>query len=119
MYEVREVFLKLHFVRSCSYLQRVKAEIRRCPWWEKKTKWNSKDIWKKDAGTWEISTWEENKRRLESDFEALKSSADEYAEKAETSGKLTCIAKFSGMRRTDLEKEEQIKSLKQEIEQKL
>lgn len=67
----------------------------------------------------EISTWEEKKRRLESDFEALKSSADEYAEKAETSGKLTCIAKFSGMRRTDLEKEEQIKSLKQEIEQKL
>lgn len=45
----------------------------------------------------EISTWEEKKRRLESDFEALKSSADEYAEKAETSGKLTCIAKFSGI----------------------
>lgn len=67
----------------------------------------------------EISTLKEKKRRLESDFEALKRSADDYAEKAESSGKLTLIAKSNGMRRTAREKEEQIKSLEGEIEQKL
>ena len=67
----------------------------------------------------EISTLKEKKRRLESDFEALKRSADDYAEKAESNGKLTLIAKSNGMRRTAREKEEQIKSLEGEIEQKL
>jgi len=56
----------------------------------------------------EISTLKEKKRRLESDFDALKRSADDYAEKAESSGKLTLIAKTNGMRRTAREKEEQI-----------
>ena len=67
----------------------------------------------------EISTLKEKKRRLDSDLEALKRSADNYAEKAESSGKLTLIAKSNGMRRTAREKEEQIKSLEGEIEQKL
>ena len=67
----------------------------------------------------EISTLKEKKRRLESDFEALKRSADDYAVEAESSGKLTLIAKSNGMRRTAREKEEQIKSLEGEIEQKL
>ena len=67
----------------------------------------------------EISTLKEKKRRLESDFEALKRSADDHAEKAESSGKLTLIAKSNGMRRTAREKDEQIKSLEGEIEQKL
>ena len=67
----------------------------------------------------EISTLKEKKRRLESDFEALISSADKYAEKAETSGKLTFIAKSNGMKRSAREKEEQLKSLEQEIDQKL
>ena len=66
----------------------------------------------------EISTLKEKKRRLESDFEGLKR-ADDHAEKAESSGKLTLIAKSNGMRRTAREKEEQIKSLEGEIEQKL
>jgi len=57
----------------------------------------------------EISTLKEKKRRLESDFEALKHSAEHYVEKAESSGKLTFIAKSNGMRRTAREKEEQIK----------
>lgn len=67
----------------------------------------------------EISNLEEKKRRLDSDFEALKRSADDYAEKAESIGKLTLIAKSDGMRRTAREKEEQIKSGEGEIEQKL
>ena len=67
----------------------------------------------------EISTLKEKKRRLESDFEALKRSADDYAEKAESSRKLKLTAKSNGMRRTAREKEEQIKSLEREIEQKL
>ena len=41
------------------------------------------------------------------------------AEKAESSGKLSFIAKYNGMRRTAREKEEQVKSLEQEIEKKL
>ena len=48
-----------------------------------------------------------------------KSSADKYAEKAETSEKLTFIAKSNGMRRSAREREEQLKSLEQEIDQKL
>ena len=47
-----------------------------------------------------ISTLKEKKRRLETDFEALKNSADRYAEKAESTGRLTLIAKSNGMRRT-------------------
>ena len=65
----------------------------------------------------EISTLKEKKGRLESDFEALISSADKYAEKAETSGKLTFIAKSNGMR--SAREKEQLKSLEQEIDQKL
>ena len=49
----------------------------------------------------------------------LISSADKYAEKAETSVKLTFIAKSNGMRRSAREREEQLKSLEQEIDQKL
>jgi len=67
----------------------------------------------------EISTLKEKKRRLETDFEALKNSADSYAEKAESTGRLTLIAKSNGMRRTAREKREQIMSLEDEIENKL
>ena len=52
----------------------------------------------------------EKKRRLETDFEALKNSADSYAEKAESTGRLTLIAKSNGMRRTAREKREQIEN---------
>ena len=48
-----------------------------------------------------------------------KCSADKYAEKAKTSEKLTFIAKSNGMRRSAREREEQLKSLEQEIDQKL
>ena len=68
----------------------------------------------------EISTLKEKKRRLETDFEALKNSADSYAEKAESTGRLTLIiAKSNGMRRTAREKREQIMSLEDETENKL
>ena len=67
----------------------------------------------------EISTLKEKERRLENDFEALKHSADSYADKAESTGRLTLIAKSNGMRRTAREKQEQIPSLEDEIENKL
>ena len=67
----------------------------------------------------EIFTLKEKKRRLETDFEALKNSTDSYAEKAESTGRLTLIAKSNGMRRTAREKREQIMSLEDEIENKL
>lgn len=67
----------------------------------------------------EISTLKEKKRRLETDFEAVKNSADSYAEKAESTGRLTLIAKCNGMRTTAREKQEQIMSLDDEIENKL
>ena len=73
---------------------------------------------KKSSLLEEISTLKEKKRRLESNFEALKRSSDDYVEKAEASGKLTLIAKSNSMRRTAREKEEQIWSLEGEIEQK-
>ena len=56
---------------------------------------------------------------METDFEALKHSADSYADKAESTGRLPLIAKSNGMRRTAREKQEQIPSLEDEIENKL
>lgn len=67
----------------------------------------------------EISSLKAKKRRLESNFEALKRSVDDYGEKAESKGKLTLIAKSNGMRRSARQKAEQIKSLEGEIVQKL
>ena len=61
----------------------------------------------------------EKKRRLETDSEALKNSADSYAEKAKSTGQLTLIAKSNGMRRTAREKQEQIISVDDDIENKL
>ena len=52
----------------------------------------------------------EKKRRLETDFEALKHSADSYADKAESTGRLTSIAKSNGMRRTAREKRVTVKN---------
>lgn len=67
----------------------------------------------------EISTLKEKKRRLDTDFQALKHSADSYTDKAESAGRLTLIAKSNGMRRTAREKQEQIPSLEDETENKL
>lgn len=67
----------------------------------------------------EISTLKEMKRRLDTDFQALKHSADSYTDKAESAGRLTLIAKSNGMRRTAREKQEQIPSLEDETENKL
>ena len=58
----------------------------------------------------EISTLKEKKRRLETDFEALKHYADSYADKAESTGRLTSIAKSNGMRRTAREKRVTVKN---------
>lgn len=44
---------------------------------------------------------------------------DDYAEKAESKGKLTVFAKSNGMRRSARQKAEQIESLEGEIVQKL
>ena len=65
------------------------------------------------------SLLEEMKRRLDTDFEALKHSADSYTDKPESTGRLTLIAKSNGMRRTAREKQEQIPSLEDETENKL
>ena len=56
---------------------------------------------------------------METDFEALKTSAHSYAQKAESTGRLTLIAKSNGMRTTVREKQEQIMSLEDKIENKL
>ena len=66
----------------------------------------------------EISTLKE-KKRLETDFEELKHSADSYADKAESTGRLPLIAQSNGLRRTAREKLEQIPSMEDEIENKL
>ena len=110
----------LTFPRSCCYLHASGRQRYHAALDEKRRETEATRRSERKRSLFEeISTLKEKKRRLESDFEALISSADKYAEKAETSGKLTFIAKSNGMRRSAREKEEQLKSLEQEIDQKL
>lgn len=56
---------------------------------------------------------------VEADICALEKSADEYAEKAETTSKLTFIAKSNSFRRTAKEKKESLLKIEKEIDEKL
>lgn len=106
----------LSFPRSCSYLQQVEDRDATLPFMRKKRENEAtRRSERKRSLLEEISTLKEKKRRLETDFRALKHSAD----KAESTGQLTSIVKSDGMRRTVREKQQQIMSLEDEIENKL
>lgn len=57
--------------------------------------------------------------RMEVDICALEKSADEYAEKAESSGNLTLISKSNSFRRTAKEKKASLLKIEKQIDEKL
>ena len=67
----------------------------------------------------EIEQLKHCKKRLQTDSTALEIEADSLAIKAESSGKLTLIAKSNSLRRTAKEKQAQIKELEGTLETKL
>ena len=58
------------------------------------------------------------KKRLEDDIEALTKSAEEYADQAESNGKVTLITKSNALRRSAKEKKETMGTIEKELEEK-
>ena len=70
----------------------------------------------------ELDTIEELRmktKRLKSDIDALHISVKKYAEKCETTGDLTYIAKSNSLRRTADEKKEELKKVNEELDAKI
>ena len=61
----------------------------------------------------------EVKKRMKANIEALLKSADQFAEEAESSGKVTLTSKSNAMRRSAKEKEGELKSIEEAIDKKL
>ena len=59
------------------------------------------------------------KKRLEDDIETLTKSAEEYADQAESKGKVTLITKSNALRRSAKEKIETLGTIEKEIEEKM
>ena len=58
-------------------------------------------------------------KRLKSDIDALHVGVKIYADKCETTGDLTYIAKSNSLRRTADEKEEELKKVNEELDAKI
>jgi len=67
----------------------------------------------------EIEELKNKKRCLRKDVDAMTSSADEYAEKAEKTHQLTWIAKSNSLRRSAKEKTEELKAVDEQLDEKL
>lgn len=74
---------------------------------------------KRKAFTDELEDLKKKRARMEADICALEKSADEYAEKAESSGNLTFISKSNSFRRTAKEKKESLLKIEKQIDEKL
>ena len=61
----------------------------------------------------------EVKKRMKANIEALLKSADQFAEEAESTGKVTLTSKSNAMRRSAKEKEGELKSIEEAIDEKL
>ena len=61
----------------------------------------------------------EVKKRMKANIEALLKSADQFAEEAESNGKVTLTSKSNAMRRSAKEKEGELKSIEEAIDKKL
>ena len=61
----------------------------------------------------------EVKKRMKANIEALLKSADQFAEEAESTGKVTLTSKSNAMRRSAKEKEGELKSIEEAIDKKL
>ena len=58
------------------------------------------------------------RERLEDDIETLTTSAEEYADQAESNGKVTLITKSNALRRSAKEKKETMGTIEKELEEK-
>ena len=67
----------------------------------------------------EVDELKKKRRRLETDIESLNNAADNYAEIAEATGKLTFITKSNSMRRTMKDKKENVNVPDQQLDEKL
>jgi len=67
----------------------------------------------------ELNDLKEQKKRMKSNIEALFKSADDLAEKTESTRKFTFISKSNGMRQSAKEKTGELKSIEEEINKKL
>ena len=74
---------------------------------------------KRKAELDEIEELRMKTKRLKSDIDALHISVKKYAEKCETTGDLTYIAKSNSLRRTADEKEEELKKVNEELDAKI
>ena len=69
--------------------------------------------------TREVTEVEAQKKRLKEDIDALIQLADKYAERAESSGDLTLIAKSNGLRKAAKEKSIQLNGIESQLDQKM
>lgn len=67
--------------------------------------------------SWKI--WKKKRARIEADICALEKSADEYAEKAESSGNLTLISKSKSLCHTAKQKKASLLKIEKQIDEKL
>ena len=67
----------------------------------------------------EIEELKEKKRRLTEDIDSLVKSADNLAEKAESTGSISFVTQSNSLRRTSKEKTSELQNLEKKMEQKL
>ncbi|KAJ8043836.1 hypothetical protein HOLleu_11110 [Holothuria leucospilota] len=82
---------------------------------EKRKKEKETRVLKRKVADERIKELEKKKARLEDDMKAMQTSADDFAEKAENTGKLTWIAKSNSLRRSAKAKANEVQELVDEI----
>ncbi|KAJ8356663.1 hypothetical protein SKAU_G00194570 [Synaphobranchus kaupii] len=86
---------------------------------QKRDNGKEKSVKKRKALGDELDELKKKRARVENDIGALEKSADEYADKAESTGKLTFITKSNSLRRTAKEKKASLQDLEKQIDEKL
>ncbi|KAJ4946065.1 hypothetical protein JOQ06_023740 [Pogonophryne albipinna] len=86
---------------------------------QKRANTKEKGVQKRKALADELDELKKKRARVQNDIGELEKSADEYADKAESSGKLTFITKSNSLRRTAKEKKASLQDLEKEIDEKL
>lgn len=86
---------------------------------EKRKKEEQKRGEKRKATLEELDNLKEVKKRMKANIEALLKSVDQFAEEAESTGKVTLISKSNAMRQSAKEKEGELKSIDEAIDKKL
>ena len=113
---VTKVSLTKELLVSASHArQRYQAHLDE----EKRKKEEQKRGEKRKATLEELDNLKQVKKRMKANIEALLKSADQFAEEAESTGKVTLISKSNAMRRSAKEKEGELKSIEEAIDKKL